>query len=232
MPDNFKAQDNLNSDLFKPLLICCRCEDGRLPSLNALLSTPGLKDWEIAVSRSAREHGLLSIVTRCAPIHLEHEADALLARLNLFGLVVVSPLSLNTLAKAALGIRDSFPSRLIGAAIDAGMPILLDDSGISGIESLVNPHMIKVYRRHWETLRGGSVSAFTTEDFGSRIDGLVRCRRALERKSPVEGRGVLTRDDVIAAHKAMTPLIIRRGTIVTDLAREEAASLGVRFVDE
>ncbi|MFZ2960546.1 MAG: flavoprotein [Candidatus Ozemobacteraceae bacterium] len=219
-------------DAFKGLLICCHPEDGHLPPLETLLSNPGVSRWEAAVSRSACDHGFLPVLARRVPTHIEHEADALLARLGLFGLVVVSPLSLNTLAKAALGIRDSLPARLIGAALDAGLPLLLDETGIAGVESLGNPHMVKVYRRHWETLRGGSVSSFQPQDFDLLVDRLARGRRAFERKNPIQGRGVITRDDVLAAHKAMCPLSVTRGAIVTDLAREEANALGVQLLDE
>lgn len=221
------ADQQAQPNLLKPLLLCTGAEDGALPALERLFATPGLDGWEIAVSHSSRERGRLPLLARRAPVFLESEADRLIARLGLFHLLVVSPLSLNTLAKFALGIRDSFPSRLLWAAAEAGMPVLLDETSIRQGLDLANPHLAKVYRRHWEHVCGGTTAAFRPDSFAESVAGLIRRRRAIEQKAPLEGRGVVTRDDVVAAHRAMTSLRIQRGTLVTDLARDEAAALGV-----
>ena len=213
----------------KPLLLCTGAEDGRLPPLEALFVAPGLDGWEIAVSHSSRERGQLPLLSRRAAVFLESEADRLIGRLGLFHLLVVAPCSLNTLAKFALGIRDSFPSRLLWAAAEAGLPVLLDETSIKSGLDLANPHLAKVYRRHWEQVRGGSVLPFRPETFAETVTGLLRQRRALERQAPLEGRGVVTRDDVVAAHRAMTSLRVPHGTLITALARDEAEALGVKI---
>ncbi|RCK80692.1 MAG: hypothetical protein OZSIB_3005 [Candidatus Ozemobacter sibiricus] len=212
----------------KPLLLCCRPEEGKIGPPDFLAGVPGLAPWEAAVSHSAVEHGWLRVLAARGPVFVEAEADRLLAGLERFDLLVVAPLSLNSLAKFALGLRDSFPARVFGAMADLGRPILLETSGLPRPDTRINPHYAKIYRRYWETLNGGSIAGFTPETFAAVIDRLVRTRRALAGQPPaLAGRRVITRDDVLAAYQAMTPLVVPPGTLLTDLAREEAEARGV-----
>lgn len=185
--------------------------------------------WEFAVSRSAADAGQCRRVARQGRLLGETDLDTIVARLDLFDLVVVQPISLNTLAKAALGIQDSLPSRVIAAALAAGKPLFLDESCLLQATERLHPHLNKLYRRYWSDLIGGPVAAFTPDQLPDSLQNWLKRRRdvtrsALESRS---GRQVVTRDDVREAWQAMTPLTVPQGSLITDLAREEAAALGV-----
>lgn len=224
-----QEQSETNTTL-KPLLVCCHSEQhAETEPLMELPAVAGLAPWEVAISYSAQRHGMLRRMAPSARTFCAHEADELITGLGRFDLIVVFPLSLNTLAKFALGLRDSFPSQLLAAAAELGLPILLDDRAIPAVDSSFNPHLIKIYRRYWEQVRGGTVREFQPEHLSAAVAGLIRTRRAVERAGPATGRSVITRDDVILAQSALQPLRVPRGSIVTDLAREEAAARGVSF---
>jgi len=212
----------------KPLLVCCRPEPGRpTDPWEELPAVPGLSPWEVALSHSAQEAGLLRRLAPQARVFCSHEADELIGGLGRFDLVVVSPLSLNTLAKLALGLRDSFPSRLLAEAAGRGLPLLLDGRAVPAPDASFNPHLIKIYRRHWDQLLGGTIREFTPDTLAAAVAAVIRTRRAAERMVPATGRAVITRDDVLLAEAALQPIRIPRGALVTDLAREEAAARGI-----
>jgi hypothetical protein len=213
----------------KPLVMVCYPEGAELYAADAPPESPVFSDMEIAVSDSGCRRGLLRRFAGRFPTHSPAESEALLARLNLFDLVLFAPLSLNSLAKCALGIADSLPSRLFAAAQILGKPILLDGSVVPATDSAMNPHLMKVYRRHWENIRGGTVREFSPENLPAVLAGILRGLRAPESLPVPGGRSVITRDDVLAARDCLGPLKIPRGAIVTELARETARELGIHF---
>ena len=216
--------------VLKPLLVCCCPEQNTdADPLIELPAIAGLSPWEVALSFSAQSRGLLRRMAPLARTFCTHEADELIGGLGRFDLVAVSPLSLNTLAKFALGLRDSFPSRLLAAAAERGLPILLDERQVPTADSSLNPHLMKIYRRYWDQVRSGTVREFHPDRLSEAVAAVIRTRRAADRFAPTSGRAVITRDDVILAQAALQPLRVPRGAIVTDLAREEAAARGVSF---
>ncbi|HOT30174.1 MAG TPA: flavoprotein [Candidatus Ozemobacteraceae bacterium] len=219
--------------VLKPLLVCCCPEQGtEADPLVELPAVAGLAPWEVALSLSAQARGLLRRIAPMARTFCAHEADELIGGLGRFDLVAVTPLSLNTLAKFALGLRDSFPSRLLAVAAERGLPILLDERQIPAADSSLNPHLMKIYRRYWDQVRLGTVREFHPDRLAEAVAAVIRTRQAVERAVPASGRAVITRDDVILAQSALQPLRVPRGAIVTDLAREEAAARGVSFYFE
>jgi hypothetical protein len=143
--------------------------------------------------------------------------------------VVFSPLSLNSLAKMALGIRDSLPSRIFGVAAEQGAAILLDKTALPTPETAMNPHLAKIYRRHWEAVTGGSIGEFVADDLDLRLKTILRLRREGGVAASPAGRQVITRDDVLAARNGVGRLKVPRGSLITDLAREEAEKWGIRL---
>lgn len=225
------SQNHMETEMIlRPLLVCCCPEQHtKTEPLMELPAVAGLAAWEVAISLSAQNRGLLRRMAPMARTFCAHEVDELIGGLGRFDLVAVSPLSLNTLAKFALGLRDSFPSRLLAAAAEQGLPILLDERSVPSAESSFNPHLIKIYRRYWEQVRSGTVREFRPERLGEAVAAIIRTRKAVERSAPAAGRAVITRDDVILAQAGLQPLRVPRGALVTDLAREEAAARGVSF---
>jgi len=227
-----RATQGLSGTGMKPLLLVCR-PDFRLDDpLEIIPRHPALNALEIAVSRSAEEHGLVKPLAGGWPVFLAHEADALLRRLALFDLLIVCPLSLNTLAKFALGLKDSFPAQVLSMAAELGKPILLDSSAIPSPDSALNPHLFKIYKRYWDSVRGGTVREYHHHRLEDALTALVRHHRLQTSREAPPGRGVITRDDVWAARDGLGFLKVPPGSLITDLAREEAQSLGIRIIIE
>lgn len=221
---------NLSNKL-KALLLCCFPETGKFDFPPFLAGIAEISEWQIAISHSARERGLLAVFASKWHVFCDTEEEEMLGKLSGYDLLVACPLSLNTLAKFALGIRDSFPSKILGSAVDLELPILLDSEPVRKADSLMNPHLVRIYRKHWSDVRVGAVAEFSRDDLSQSLAGLIRGRKALTRCVSQE-RVVITRDDVIAASQALKPLILPRAAIITDLAREEALKRGVNFEQE
>ncbi|HNV68626.1 MAG TPA: flavoprotein [Candidatus Ozemobacteraceae bacterium] len=185
--------------------------------------------WEYAVSRSAAEAGRCPEIGRRGRFFGTHDQETICAKMELYDLVVVQPLSLNSLAKIALGIRDSLPAAVVLTALAAGKPLFLAQEGMDAATAGMHPHLTKLYRRYWQDLTGGPVIGFTRAGLPEKLEVWFRRRRDALRLSAERraGRPVITRDDVREAWQAMVPLVIPRGALLTDLAREEAGALGV-----
>lgn len=181
---------------------------GRRWSVRQLQGASGIADWALA-----------------------GEVEAVLAALPGFDLIVFCPLSLNSLAKIALGIADAAPARVALAAMTAGQPLLLDLAAVPARDQAgMNPHLIKVYRGHADRIIGGRVAGFAPGELAEACRRFDATRRRIDRLAVSAGRTVVTRDDVIAAHLALQPIRLRPGDLLTPLARDEAAALGVPIV--
>lgn len=213
----------------KPLVVFCFPETPMADAGEFLPDSALLAPLEIAVSFSAAQRGLICRFGKTHRVFSPDEADILLARVKQYDLVVVSPLSLNTLAKFALGIRDSFPTGILGAAVEAGLPILLSAKGIPGNDSAMNPHFLRIYRRHWQSVLSATVKEFTGPTLDSTLGMMIRHQRTSGPKAQSSGRSVITRDDVLQARESLAPLRVSKGAIITDLALEEAKAAGVRI---
>lgn len=219
----------MKDDRLKPLLLVCQADSEACIAPEALACLPFVRGLEIAVSQSALNCLSIKSWAGSWPIFLSDDAESFLARLPLFHCLIVSPLSLNTLAKFALGLRDSFPSRILSSAMQAGTPILLDGGAIPDAASTMNPHFLRLYRRYWEDVQGSLVKGFSGSSLEELLAGMLRHRRAENGRPSTAGRVVITRDDVVLAGNSLSPLLVPRGALITDLAREEAEKRGVVF---
>ncbi len=220
---------NFGDFRLKPLLLCCGTERRDYDSPEKVAEHPFFQNIEVALSESSFEKGFFRKISGKLPVYLSSDCEGILQRLGLFDLVIASPLSLNTLAKFSLGIRDSFPSKILGAAVDKGIPLMLDSSEVPGSDSGLNPHFIKIYRRYWDNLLIGSIKGFAWEKFSETASAIIRQKRQESGIKAVPGRCVITRDDVLAAKDGIGILKIPRNSLVTDLAREEALRWGVNI---
>ncbi|MBI3039635.1 hypothetical protein HYY75_11435 [bacterium] len=213
--------------ILKPLLICCYPESGIFPPLEFFFNHPYFSNLEMVISSSIEKTLKFRQWALKCPVHFPDESDSLLNRLEVFQLVIVCPLSLNSLAKFSLGIRDSAPGRIMFSAAAAGIPILLEISEVPKDDSPINPHFFKIYRRYLETVSGGTIIPFFFDSFDSSLQKIIRNRRSLNNLPSTEGKVVITRDDVLSAHSAVLPLKVPKGSIITHLALDEAKALGV-----
>lgn len=214
----------------KPLVLCCLPEHGQQPD-EALASLPALfRCPEVALSHSAQQRGWLRNLAGDYPVYCSTDLERLLLKLATYDLLLVNPLSLNTLAKFALGLRDSFPAELLWQFSLLGKPILLAEEVLPSESSAMNPHLVRIYRQHWQNITGGSVSGFTQADLEEKTTRLVRAR-AIEKGQPLTGTRVfITRDDIVAAADQLAPLRVPANAIITDIAREEAAARNVVII--
>jgi hypothetical protein len=112
----------------KPLIVSCLPESGRFVSPAEICIDPLFARPDIAISHSAQERGWLRALAGDFRVFCQTDCASLTLRLNTYDLLIAAPLSLNTLAKFALGIRDSFPAELLWQFSSLGKPILLDET--------------------------------------------------------------------------------------------------------
>ncbi|OGK06849.1 MAG: hypothetical protein A2W80_07105 [Candidatus Riflebacteria bacterium GWC2_50_8] len=213
-----------------PLLLCCLPETDQQP-YQALTSLPPIFSRpEIALSHSAQQRGWLRHLAGDYPVYCQPDCERLVLKLKTYDLLIVNPLSLNTLAKFALGLRDSFPAELLWQFSQLGRPILLAEDALPEDSTAMNPHLVRIYRQHWQTVTGGSVSGFNSENLAEKAARMIRARSAAKGQQIVGARIFITRDDVIAASDSLEPLRVPFNAVITDIAREEAAARGVVIV--
>lgn len=94
----------------------------------------------------------------------------------------------------------------------------------------MNPHLVKIYRRHWQSITGGTVSGFNRDNLSEIATRMIRARAAAARQAVPGGRVFITRDDVIAAAASLEPMRLPHNAIITDAAREEAEARGVVII--
>ena len=187
---------------------------------------------DYALSVSAQQHGWLRKLAINNRVFCAPDCENLVLKLNSYDLLIANPLSLNTLAKFALGLRDSFPAEILRQFSELGKPILLSESCLPDEKTAMNPHLVKVYRRHWQTVTGGTVCGFSPDNIAEMATKMIRARAAAARQPLVGGRVFITRDDIISASESLEPLRVPYNAIITDVAREEAENRGVVIIRE
>lgn len=215
----------------RPLVLFCLPEQRPAVVDFAVLDLPPLfSQPDYAVSWSAQQNGWLRTLARDHRAFCQPDCENLVLRLNSYDLLIACPLSLNTLAKFALGLRDSFPAEILWQFSALGKPILLDESCLPDEKTAMNPHLIKIYRRHWQAITGGTVSGFNRDNLSEIATRMIRARAATARQAVPGSRVFITRDDVIAAAASLEPMRLPYNSIITDAAREEAEARGVVII--
>ncbi len=223
---------NMGTITLKPLLLVCLPESGLIENPGGLFCADFFQKPDIALSQSAQERGWLRALTTDHRVYCASECESLVLKLNTYDLLIASPLSLNTLAKFALGIRDSFPSEILWQFSTLGKPVLLNETCLPSEADAMNPHLVKVYRRHWQNITGGTIAGFKPENLDVTATRLIRARTA-EKHLPLSGSRIfVTREDVIIASESLEPLRLPASAIITDAAREEAINRGVVIIQQ
>lgn len=217
----------------KTLVLVCQPEKQAQTQNSAGIELPAIfAKPDIALSYSAQQHGWLRRLAVEHRVFCHNDCESLVLRLNSYDLMIVCPLSLNTLAKFALGLRDSFPAELLWQFAELGKPILLAEDGLPDEATAMNPHLVKIYRRYWQTITSGTISGFSPDNLASKATRLIRAKALANRQTNPTGRVFITRDDIILASESLEPLRVPYNAIVTDVAREEAESRNVTIVQE
>lgn len=214
----------------KPLIVSCLPESGSFTSPADLCMGSLFVKPDIAISYSAQERGWLRALANDFRVFCQTDCEHLTLRLNSYDLMIVAPLSLNTLAKFALGIRDSFPAELLWQFSCLGKPILLGEECLPDEKQSMNPHLTRIYRQHWQTVIGGTVAGFNDDNLSEKAQKLIRAKMVASRQPIASERVFITRDDVIVAAESLEPMRVPGNAIVTDMAREEASARGVIII--
>lgn len=216
----------------KALIIYCCPESGHFLPLEPADFPVFFVRPDIALSTSAQSKGWLRKLASTFKCYTSADENNLLLRLNTYDLFLVHPLSLNTLAKFALGIQDSFPTKILYEAAALGKPILLNDQFLPAPDSQMNPHLLRIYRQHWERLLSGTIAPFNLENLEQVTVKILRQRSTQSAAEFSGNRRIITRDDIILAAESLEPLKLPASAIVTDLAREEAQARGVIIIQD
>ena len=212
----------------RPLVLFCLPEERRIAAEAAAFDLPKLFSApDYAVSWSAQQHGWLRTLAMRHRVFCQADCESLVLRLNSYDLLIANPFSLNTLAKFALGLRDSFPAEILWQFAALGKPVLLAETCLPDAQKQMNPHLFRIYRNYWQTLTSGTVSGFNPENLSEIATRMIRARAAASRQPLAGSRLFITRDDIIAASASLEPLRLPAGSIVTDAAREEADARNV-----
>ncbi|MDD3148670.1 MAG: hypothetical protein PHD82_15355 [Candidatus Riflebacteria bacterium] len=224
------SPENLPQTL-RPLVLFCLPEERTIAEAAADFELPAVFSGpDFAVSWSAQQQGWLRRLAMNHRTFCQADCESLVLRLNSYDLLIANPLSLNTLAKFALGLRDSFPAELLWQFSALGKPILLAETCLPDEKSAMNPHLIRIYRRHWQTITSGTISGFNNDNLSELATRMVRARAAAARQPVYGARVFVTRDDIIAASETLEPLKVPFSAIITDAAREEAQARNVVIV--
>lgn len=181
-----------------------------------------------AVSRTASEN---AVSFEGASILSHEENEAKVRDTARQAVALVAPhLSANTAAKAALGIRDSLPSQLLGYMLEQGKPVCIGAA----------PQAMQAASPGYQRLQNGHLS--TLQQMGVRFveKGIAECvselfrpvmnetPERLAKQKPALKREFVTAEDVWAAQsRGAKELVHGANAVVTDQAREYAASRGI-----
>ena len=216
----------------RALIICCNYENGKFFDPLDLPLPSVVDSFDIAVSSSAQEAGFLNKLSGFRHYFCATDKSKLLLQINSYDFVITFPISLNTLAKFALGLRDSFPSEVLAVAAEIGKPILLFEKVMDFVESFANPNLKRIYKNHWTNIIGGNIASFNLENLSERLVRLMRAKQN-NAKIKIDGaRTFITKEDIILASESLAPLKIPSNAIVTDVAKEEANLRGVVIIVE
>ena len=216
----------------RALVISCYPENGGFFDPADLVFPSVVESFDIAISSSAQDFGWLNKLSGFKNFYCATNSKKLKLKINSFDFILVYPLSLNTLAKFALGIRDSFPSEILATAADISKPILLFENAIEYAEQCANPNFSRIYKNHWNNIIGGSISSFNHDNFDKKLTRLIRAKQNNAVINTDGTRTFITKEDIILASESLEPLRVSSSTIITDVAREEAAIRGVVIIVE
>ncbi|GFN36793.1 flavoprotein [Tepidimicrobium xylanilyticum] len=171
------------------------------------------------------------IINSLKPIKVYREEDIFQLEdiVNSHSSVIGANITMNTLSKVTLGMVDSFISNIIWTFLYKEKPVYLDFASVRSY--LGSPSNNKVIRDLIEEgidkiKRMGAVE-INIQDYGKKLlnENLSQPDYKVEDK---QYNKVITEKDLLN-HNSKAPLVIRKGTIITPLAKDKAKELGIRL---
>jgi hypothetical protein len=160
-------------------------------------------------------------------------------------LLVVAPLSSNTLAKVALGVHDSVPTRVIFEALRQRKPVVavpppppLSSTEAAGSDFPRTPFQFQNGRSlYLRTVANWGVQFVDSDKLAAEVrNAILQTGRPGARKRPSADRPlyrhpIITREDIQQLIlEGKRELHVTPDTVVTDVAKELAASTGIQII--
>lgn len=147
--------------------------------------------------------------------------------------IVVPVLTATALAKVATGITDTMATQVVMEALRTGKPVVAarnaaepDQEGMqSGGSRAAAPALRRLWASHFQASESYGVHFVDVSELAAAMKAALGRRPA----PPTGPQAVITEADVVAA-AGIGELHVPSGAIVTPLARDTAAELGVRLV--
>jgi len=158
--------------------------------------------------------------------------------------IIIPACSLNTLAKAALGIRDNPISELIGRGITQGIPTMLGTEYLGWTAQTPKAYRA-LYEGYLQTVQSYGVSVSATLEGGctvtleigrSAVD--VGKQRGATSEQSAPSREVIHYEKKYLADKNVfgiaegSLVLVKRGTVISPLARDTMKSRGIELRQE
>jgi hypothetical protein len=191
--------------------------------------TPAAKEiiGEDRLRREARVHEIVLPDGGVSPWELIERAEV----------VLVAQLTRTTLAKIGLGLSDSLASTLVLNALWSGKPVIVAKDGVDpdlaardGAGAADTPRaLVRVYDEYLDHLEAFGCHVIPAAQIGDTVIPLLTGREPT-RERPLQSRRVITEEDVRRAARRGESIDVTR-SVVTPLARDAAAELGVDLVE-
>lgn len=218
-----------------------------LPQLQALSQQNGPLSLLFSYSARPMVEQYQAEITALSPAHIcqpgEQTVQDYLDQVNQSSLLLLPGLSLNTLAKSAVGICDSVPSEVIAYALVQGKRMVASHSHLLHSASRgVSPAYIANIEQHITRLQAYGVEFVGPSALASGIELPGRAITAASGMTnpfnhyhgshqPVEQRKRLVSLRDVLLHDASSPLSLTPDTLLTPAARDEIKKRKIQLIN-
>lgn len=231
------------------LVLCTGPWKDATPLVSQLRELAGVFSSTFIMSASFQEQGgeeeLRQRVGTSVRILSRLTHEALRQEVAAHPLLVVAPLSSNTLAKVALGVHDSVPSRVIFEALRQHKPVVAipPPAGPGSNGAFASDYPRSPFEFHngrpqyLRTVANWGIRFVESEELLAEVrqtiseDGVHAARKRPLSDRPPKKRTIITKEDVQQIIlEGKRELQISPDTILTDVAKELAASAGIQII--
>lgn len=167
-----------------------------------------------------------NIVYSLSPIRVYKEEDVFEIEeiVNRYSSIICPNITINTLSKVSLGMVDSFISNLIWTYLYKGRPVYLDFSSVRNYmgEKTDNKGINRIIDNHIRTIKELGAIEIGAEKYLNNIADVK------ESSVKSEFNKVITESDLKDIPEGKS-LILKKGTIITPLAKDKAALMGIKL---
>lgn len=178
-------------------------------------------------------------------VYLERNNEGVQSLAKDSSLLIIPTLTMNTLAKVALGIADNLTTNLVAHFILNGLPIITAKDAClpdhpARLEFVTGPipkRYLQLFHHYVDVLSGYGIRMVRAEEIFITVQKIAQNRQVNEiqtnssiQKNNFTRKKVITRTDILAAKEAGNCIYVEPQTIITPLAIDVADSVGVKIV--